>query len=217
MFAKSATIPLFVTPVWGFDLPPEEADRVNEDLKRHIDAWLTPRPELAPGQNWQTTQDLHEDEAFAQVYPFVDEAIQAALKAFGIDDPEYIITGCWANVSPRDRDHRPHTHPNNLISGVYYVQTLGEGDEIVFHDPRPQAHVIQPILTRPVAERQSAIGVEVKPGRMLLFPSWLRHSVRANRTDRERISVSFNVMLPDYVTRHAAPQWRGFPKGGRKT
>ncbi|MDF1793128.1 MAG: TIGR02466 family protein [Thalassobaculaceae bacterium] len=216
MFAKSATLPLFATPVWGFDLPAEEGARINADLKQYVESWLTPRPEILPGETWQTTQDLHEKEAFAPLYPFVDQAIQDALKAFGVDDAEYVITGCWANVNPPGSDHRPHTHPNNVISGVYYLQTIGEGDEIVFHDPRPQAHVIQPVGTRPVAERQSMIGVEAKPGRMLLFPSWLRHSVRRNRTDRERISLSFNAMLSDYVAKHAAPQWRGINTDGKR-
>lgn len=216
MFAKSATIPLFATPVWGFDLPADDIARVNGVLKAHIEDWLSPRPEIPAGDNWQTTQDLHEQEAFAVLYPFVHEAIQSALNAYGVDDTEYVITGCWANVNQPGSDHRPHTHPNNIISGVYYVQTVGDGDEIVFHDPRPQAHVIQPTLTRPIAERQSAIGVEAKPGRLLLFPSWVRHSVRRNATQNERISISFNAMLTDYLAKHAAPQWRGYAKGGKK-
>jgi len=216
MFAKSVSLPLFASPVWGFDLPPEDADRVNTAMKQHLEAWFTPRPEIPVGETWQTTQDLHEQEAFAPLYPFVDGAIQNAMKAFGIDDGAYVITGCWANINPPGSAHRPHTHPNNVISGVYYVQTIGEGDEIVFHDPRPQAHVIQPITKRPVAERQSAIGVEAKPGRMLLFPSWLRHSVRQNRTENERISLSFNAMLSDYVANHSTPQWRGFNREGKR-
>ena len=31
------------------------------------------------------------------------------------------------------------------------------------------------------------------PGRMLLFPSWLYHSVEPNLSDRERVSLSFNI------------------------
>jgi uncharacterized protein (TIGR02466 family) len=216
MFAKSATIPLFATPIWGFDLPPEDAERVNAQLKDHLERWFTPRPEIPAGETWQTTQDLHEQEAFAPLYPFVDDAIQAAIKALGVDGSGYEITGCWANINPPGSAHRPHSHPNNIVSGVYYVQTIGAEDEIVFHDPRPQAHVIQPVTARAVAETQSSIGVEAKPGRMLLFPSWLRHSVRPNRSGAERISLSFNAMLSDYLSRHARPQWRGFKQDGTR-
>lgn len=217
MFEKSATIPLFATPIWGFDLPPADAQAINAGLTAHLEDWFTPRPQIPEGETWQTTQDLHEKDAFAPLYPFVDSAIQETLKALGIGDTAYVITGCWANINPPGGAHRPHSHPNNVVSGVYYVQSLGEGDEILFHDPRPQAHVIQPVTKRAVAETQSTIGVEAKPGRMLLFPSWLRHSVRQNRTDKERISVSFNAMLADYVSRHASPQWRGFKADGTRT
>lgn len=216
MFAQSATIPLFATPIWGFDLPVEKAESINGGLKKHIEDWFTPRPTIQGGGTFQTTQDLHEQEAFAPLYPFVDAAIQGAMSAFGVKAGEYVITGCWANINPPGGAHRPHTHPNNAISGVYYVQTIGEGDDIVFHDPRPQAHVISPATDRRAPEFQSTLTVEVKPGRMLLFPSWLRHSVRQNMSQSERISVSFNAMLSDYVTKHSAPQWRGFGKDGKR-
>lgn len=217
MFAKSATIPLFASPVWGFDLPPDDAARANAAMKDHLERWFTPRPQIPAGETWQTTHDLHEQEAFAPLYPFVDGAIQASLQALGIDDTGYEITGCWANINPPGSAHQPHSHPNNLVSGVYYVQTLGDGDEIVFHDPRPQAHVIRPVTTRAVAETQATIGVEAKPGRMLLFPSWLRHSVHPNRTQAERISLSFNAMLSDFVSQHSKPRWRGFNQDGKRT
>ena len=217
MFAKSVTMPLFASPVWGFDLPEAEIEPINRALFDDIDRWLSPRPAIPAGETWQTTQDLHERDSFAPLYPFVDAAVQATLKALGIDEPTYEITGCWANVNPPGSAHPPHSHPNNLVSGVYYVKTTGPDDGIVFHDPRPQVHVIRPVSSRPVPDIQASISVEAKPGRLLLFPSWLRHSVHPNRSDVERVSLSFNAMLSDYVTRHARPKWRGFREDGTRS
>ena len=216
MFAKSVKLPLFATPVRGFDLPEDDARTINAGLLAMLDAWFSPRPELKPGETWQTTHNLHEHNDFAPLYPFVDQAIQLSIDGLGLDDKNYVITGCWANINPPGGLHPPHTHPNNLISGVYYMRTPVTADEIIFHDPRPQAHVIQPIVTQGVPEVQTTIGVEAKPGRMLVFPSWLRHSVKPNYTQEERASLSFNVMLTDFIDRHAMPQWRGFRENGTR-
>ena len=35
--------------------------------------------------------------------------------------------------------------------------------------------------------------------RMILFPSWLQHYVPINETDKNRISIAFNIMLKGKV------------------
>jgi Putative 2OG-Fe(II) oxygenase len=37
---------------------------------------------------------------------------------------------------------KAHMHPNNCLSGVYYVQTQEGADSITFMDPRSRAFVI---------------------------------------------------------------------------
>lgn len=216
MFAKTAAFPLFATPVWGFDLPADQARSINADLLALLERWFTPRPALKPGETWQTTHDLHERAEFAPLLPFVDASVTAALDALAVRDRAWVITGCWANVNPAGGFHPPHIHPNNLLSGVYYLQTPPSADAISFHDPRPQAHLIQPAASSVVPEMQSEIEIEAKPGRMLLFPSWLRHSVRPNYGNQERVSISFNVMLDDYAARNSAPMWKGFREDGTR-
>ena len=138
------------------------------------------------------------------------------LDALAIRDRAWLITGCWANINPLGSFHPPHIHPNNLISGVYYLQIPPEADAISFHDPRPQAHMLQPAVTHSVPENRATVEVEAKPGRMLLFPSWLRHSVRPNYAEGERVSISFNVMLDDYAATNSAPMWKGFREDGTR-
>jgi Putative 2OG-Fe(II) oxygenase len=47
----------------------------------------------------------------------------------------------------------------------------------------------------------------VHDGTLLVFASWLEHSVDANTGERERISVSFNVMFASLSDRLAKPLW----------
>ncbi len=45
------------------------------------------------------------------------------------------------------------------------------------------------------------------PGRLLIFPAWLRHSVPANDGQTDRISISFNLMFKQFAETLAAPMW----------
>jgi ectoine hydroxylase-related dioxygenase (phytanoyl-CoA dioxygenase family) len=47
----------------------------------------------------------------------------------------------------------------------------------------------------------------VRDGTLLLFPSYLAHSVDANTSEEERISVSFNVMFSSFAERLSKPLW----------
>jgi len=49
--------------------------------------------------------------------------------------------------------------------------------------------------------------VRVEEGDLLVFPSWLSHSVDPNRSDRVRISASFNAMFSAYAETMSGPMW----------
>jgi hypothetical protein len=42
---------------------------------------------------------------------------------------------------------------------------------------------------------------------LLLFPAWLQHGVDANRSDRLRVSLGFNVMFRAYAESMGRPSW----------
>lgn len=101
----------------------------------------------------------------------------------------------WANINPPGSMNIVHTHPGCDLSGVYYVK-VPEGDcgSIDFFDPRQSmAFGNQRLMSAYCGnEINSRYPVE---GQMWLFPSSLSHGVGANRTNEERISVSFNIVL----------------------
>ena len=136
------------------------------------------------------------------------EAAEAALAYLKIDDDAFVITGCWANVNAPGAGHRTHSHPNNFLSGVYYVKTQAGADTVNFHDPRAQTGIMRPPVTELTADNTDQVVVKVSNGTLLVFPSWLQHSVDANRSDAERISVSFNIMFSSYGDRMSKPLWK---------
>ena len=74
----------------------------------------------------------------------------------------------WANKLIKDEIHPPHTHSNNIFSGVYYLEG---GSQIQFFDPRPQASVLHPNLKYTNFDNSGMVGFESSKGYGLIFPS----------------------------------------------
>ena len=206
-FAASHALRMFPTFVWQAEIEPGIHRRINQTITAKLDEIRRPTPTLEPGQAWQSAQDLHTLDEFRELVSCVDEAAATVLDYLKIGGDAIEITACWANVSAPGAAHRTHSHPNNFLSGVYYVQTHAGADTINFHDPRPQTAIIRPPVSGLTAENADQVVVTVKDGTLLLFPAWLQHSVDANRSDRERTSVSFNIMFTSYTERMSKPLW----------
>ena len=118
------------------------------------------------------------------------------------------ITGCWANINSTGASHAIHSHPNNFLSGVYYVQTQPGADTVNFHDPRPQTGIIRPPITELTAQNTDQVVVKASKGTLLMFPAYLWHSVARNESDELRISISFNLMFSLFAENLSEPLWR---------
>ncbi len=196
---------LFPTPIWIVDLEPVQAAALNISLKAEIERLIAPRPTIPPGSNWQTPQDLHTKPAFAEFVKLVETAARGVARHLQVDQYPMAITGCWANINPRGAYHPTHHHPNNYLSGVYYVAVPSPGSRIVFQDPRPSMIMPKPKqYTRITANGADA---QSKEGRLLIFPAWLKHNVPSNQGQSERISISFNLMFKNFTDTMAAPIW----------
>lgn len=199
----------FPTMLWRFELPPAARDDVNKRLLAFL-ARLEPNiQKLEPGTGRQTDPNLH---LIAEVQPMIAEFQQAVglvLEFLNVVYERARITGCWANVNAVGMHHREHIHPNNYLSGVYYVQADAGASTFTIDDPRPQRHMIKPRLKESTPFNAARFNLSVKPGDLLVFPAWLPHSVDANRSSRVRISVSFNAMFDGFAAQMGPPEWSG--------
>jgi uncharacterized protein (TIGR02466 family) len=103
------------------------------------------------------------------------------------------LTDLWVNIMPPSTAHSLHLHPLSFISGTYYVVTPRGCPGLKFEDPRLDRFMAAPPKTSsPRRDNQMHVTYPAEAGNVILFESWLRHEVAANRVDEERISVSFN-------------------------
>ncbi len=203
----SDVIPMFPTLMWKISLKPELRDAIDEKAMATLGRLRRDLPILEPGQGWQSEQTLHEREEFRDLISCVTKVAKSILRFLRIGPDAFEITGCWATVLAKGATHKVHSHPNNFLSGVYYLRIQPGSDTISFHDPRSQARVIRPPVVELTAENTDQVIVRVTSGTLLMFPSYLEHSVDTNVSGEERISISFNIMFTSFTEELSKPLW----------
>ena len=204
----SNLLSLFPTHLWRTRLEPATCEPFNrrtvEWLRRLTGGFPT-----EPGAKVQTDQSLHRLPELAPLVAFANEAVASILDFLKAQHEGFVITGCWANIGAPGSPHKRHSHPNNFLSGVYYVTAPPGGDVITFHDPRPQPAIISPPPRELVAANAGKADLKVAAGDLVLFPSWLFHSVPVNRGTEHRISIAFNFMFRHFEDTMSPPRWQG--------
>lgn len=118
-----------------------------------------------------------------------------------------MVTGCWANINAPGATNKSHIHPKNYIRGVYYLQADKGARHIIFNGPRPKPSVINPFMQETTAANAAQAHIEIAEGMLVLFPSWLQHSLAENRSSRNRISIAINLMFSQFGEDMAQPKW----------
>ncbi len=203
----SQVFPMFPTLVWKIQLKVEASNAIRARIDPALQRMRRDLPELASGHGWQSGHRLHELDECQDLVRYIHSTVKSVLRFLRIDCGAVEITGCWANILAVGAAHKSHSHPNNFLSGVYYLHTSPGAQSISFHDPRPQTAIIRPPVTALTAENTDQVVVSVSDGALLVFPAYLQHSVDANMGEGERVSISFNVMFSRFTENLSKPLW----------
>lgn len=107
------------------------------------------------------------------------------------DGQQAVITDSWISISYPGNYERMHTHGGSYVSGVYYIKTSPECGRIFFENLDDNLWASK--RTRP--ENWNTVSYEGVERRLILFNSQVPHHVAQNRSQSERIALSFNVAL----------------------
>ena len=146
-------------------------------------------------KGWHSTTDMANKPEYQQL---VTELMRMQHEIYEEEhlDRYAKIGNMWANVNPPGSMNHPHIHPNALFSGVYYVRSIPKCGRLKIYDPRPGVQHSMPIRKpgNPGKDMWREAYIDPIPGRIIMFPSWLWHSVEENTSTDIRISVSFNFI-----------------------
>ena len=113
---------------------------------------------------------------------------------------QQILDSMWVNINEKHEYNEWHIHSGTTLSGVYYIKHDGvkSGDILFKHPEHPQMaalHWPPEIVEAYNAMTSGVVNITPKSNMLLVFPSWMNHSVETNLNNDPRISVSFNSLL----------------------
>lgn len=132
---------------------------------------------------------------FAELKTIIDEHVHQFVRALDLDleGRSLALDSLWINVLASGGTHGSHLHPRSVVSGTFYVDVPEGASALKLEDPRLGMMMAAPQRKqRARMENKTFVEVEPKSGTLLLWESWLRHEVPANRARSPRISISFN-------------------------
>jgi uncharacterized protein (TIGR02466 family) len=187
---------LFPTPV-GFEDFTRPLTTEEIDFSKNI----TLRPNILN----KTSVDTYvlKNPAMTDINTFVTEKVKQFFDDWWkpANDVSLYITQSWINHSRPGEQHHVHSHPNSIISGVFYLSADKNIDNITFIG-RDGAKDIQ-IMPRELNKVNAPQWYyPVHTGLLVLFPSSLAHTVSpVDRSPRRdiRISLSFNTFVKGVI------------------
>lgn len=189
---------LFPTPVYVVTIPNQFANIVpwlhsQEMLNEEVD-------EANYGQRSKDSYILNKPDASELSKFILNEVYKFGNDILLYDYNAYRFTQSWISFKLPGQHHTAHTHPNSLISGVFY---FGESNEmtpaIKFHKLYGGLNSSYIRAKTKLDKRNSkfaseSFSINFEAGLLILFPSYLTHSVPINKTNNVRCSLAFNAV-----------------------
>ena len=189
---------LFPTPVWTLQL--ENYKSVNEEMfdyiksKQKKDATGISKSNV---KGWHSNDFNLNDKEPQNFIAFILPSIEQIMTDMNWEKDKQTakINNMWAIINTGGSANLRHQHGNSTISGAYYVRAPIDSGDIVFYDPRPAPVYSHPNIVKPNLLNAQVNGISPKEGALVLFPSYLDHSVNENKSNEERIVISFNIRI----------------------
>ena len=188
----------FPTPVWALQL--ENYKIINEEIfiyikhKQNEDQYGIQKSNV---KGWHSKDFDLDEEVPKKFINFISPVIKNIFIDMNWEDQKQKvkISNMWTIINTGGAANLRHQHGHSTISGAYYVRAPKNCGDIVFYDPRPA-----PIFSHPKAKSPNLLnaqvnGISPKEGALVLFPSFLDHSVNENLSNNERIVISFNIQV----------------------
>ena len=193
---------IFPTPYWWVELPDVDNDKMLEAIYQI--------EKNDPGRNrsnvggYQTVDLSHDHPAFRDLLDHIQSVAETvcenAYKQFYESPFKISVGNYWANINRKNSLNMTHVHPGCFLSGVYYVSADPELDQGCISFRRNYDWVMHHRNyfnnlkgKECPAFLEEYVSLPPRTGALLLFPSTLPHNVDPNKSDTDRVSISFNI------------------------
>ena len=188
----------FPTPVWTLQL--DDYQSINEQMYKFIKKTQSKDRQGISRSNikgWHSKDFNMQENEPKNFIKFILPAIEQVITDMNWEKQKQSINinNMWAIINTGGAANHRHQHSNCTISGAYYVRAPKNSGDIIFYDPRPAPVYTYPNAVNPNLLNAQVNGISPKEGALVLFPSYLDHSVNENLSNEERIVISFNITI----------------------
>jgi len=144
---------------------------------------------------YQSPKLLHLNEELRSVFNYITLLSNIAAENLNFVERELFITNSWVNYNDsRQAMNSEHVH-GDVFSGVFYLKVPEGSGKLCISNPGINRMWMGCDLVKE-KNQFCAESIKIIPeeGKILLWPSYLPHSVETNDHDEERISISFNII-----------------------
>tara|TARA_B100000686_G_C16711453_1_gene929398 strand:+ start:649 stop:1251 length:603 start_codon:yes stop_codon:yes gene_type:complete len=195
---KSELFKIFSTPIWTSII--DNHEEVNSKMIKYIKLLQSKNPKGIAKSNvdgWHSEYfDLNADDPryfLNSIKLNLDKVFNDM--GWDLNNQKIKITNMWSIINNKNASNARHIHSNNYISAAYYIKAPTGCGNIIFYDPRNEVVFRHPKINKTNNLNSNVFSIEPKDGLLVLFPSYLHHSVDLNNSDDERIVISFNINI----------------------
>lgn len=199
MTSRTSTIHLFFsTPIWTSKI--NNFTTINQKIFEYINKLETSDTKDLQKSNLKGWHSPNFDLNIKEVKEYINAIgpnINEVVVDMGWDlkQQQVRIQSMWSIINRSDATNSRHIHGNSFISAAYYVKAPKNCGDIVFHDPRNEPSYYHPQVSTPNKLNTNIVKITPQEGLLVLFPSYVYHSVEANKSNDERVVISFNIDL----------------------
>ena len=132
-------------------------------------------------------------------YPKTKKILLDKFKKVALEDYKYendfIITTSWFTKTLKDQSSLMHIHKNSFYSGVYYFDDYTDKSApIIFHSPLHQFYDFDLMPSNWTIQNSTIWKIQPQKNCLLIFPSYLQHSIEKSIENTTRYSLAFNII-----------------------
>ena len=170
----------------------------NRDYKNKNESWTG---------DTQGFEYLFKNQKFELLFKQIKTKLVSYLKHLGINENkiDLYMTRSWATISNDKERIKQHKHQQSHISFAYYLKKDAEDSNIVFFEEYFRNEIIPGLFTSPTLRKAGVIGkvnlfnapsvdIKVEEDDIVIFPSKALHGTQVNKSNKQRISISGDVV-----------------------
>lgn len=188
-------MPIYSVPLWQSEYPNFEEEK--EIFLKTIYEYKDQNQSIQKSNifGYHSPENFHQIEVFRPLFEYICKLGNDAITNLEFISSDIAITSSWVNINDsRQCMNSDHVHGDTL-SGVFYLKVPEGSGRLVIKNPAIN-RVWQGCSMTEEKNQFTAEIIKIDPveGDIIIFPSYLPHSVETNNHDDERISISFNII-----------------------